>query len=258
MRILLAGSTGYIGSRLLLALRNDGHEVFQYYRGDTVKRGMDCVVNLAGYFVSNHTLDDIDELIDSNVKLVAHLLEAGCPQFIQACTYWKHCDNRDYAPVNLYAATKKAAEDIIKYYSEVRGTKTITLELQDVYGEGDTRDRLVQRLLRGGEIELTDGWQYINPVHVDDVVEGFRLVLGLLSTMEAGKHHRYALPSSEHMTLRRFVDLFNEVRGNTVVPLWGAKPYGGREFFRMYKLGSTRALLGWTPKVELREGIKRL
>ena len=46
-----------------------------------------------------------------------------------------------YAPNTLYAATKHAFQDILFFYRERRGVRSVSLILYDTFGENDTRPR---------------------------------------------------------------------------------------------------------------------
>ena len=87
---------------------------------------------------------------------------------------WQHFGTPDYRPVNLYAATKQAFEDVLAYYADAQGIAAVTLELYDTYGPGDPRRKLIRILFeaaRSGEpIQLSPGEQVIELLHVDDAV----------------------------------------------------------------------------------------
>ena len=69
--------------------------------------------------------------MSSNITFGTQLVEAmvanGCYQFVNTGTSWQHYENDEYNPVNLYAATKQAFEDILRYYVETSALRVITL-----------------------------------------------------------------------------------------------------------------------------------
>ncbi len=95
-------------------------------------------------------------------------------RFVNTGTVWQHFDAAPYSPVSLYAATKQAFADILVFYGEVAGLSVHTIELMDTYGRDDPRAKLIPFLLRAGAegttVEMTDGTQLIDLVHVDDAV----------------------------------------------------------------------------------------
>ena len=96
MKLLLTGSTGYIGSALLRHLRAHGDEVVAIGRlveGEYLsnrlaahKGQLDGCIHLASLFLSAHREDQIPALIQSNVMFGTQVLEAcvklGCRWFI--------------------------------------------------------------------------------------------------------------------------------------------------------------------------------
>ena len=126
-------------------------------------------------------------MIDSNIKLGTFILEAmkqhGCKYFINTSTYWQHYKNYNQ-PICLYAATKKAFEDIIEYYCIDGGIKAISLKLHDVYGYDDHRGKLLNTLIKNGDSEkvfnLTKGEQKLYMVFIDDVIDAYIEALALI------------------------------------------------------------------------------
>jgi nucleoside-diphosphate-sugar epimerase len=78
------------------------------------------VIHLAALVQSQkHSSQDIDRLLDTNIKFATKVLEisvsANVQWFINTGTFWQNFQNAEYSPVNLYAATKQAFEIIAKY-----------------------------------------------------------------------------------------------------------------------------------------------
>jgi nucleoside-diphosphate-sugar epimerase len=149
---LVTGATGFVGSRLVKKLVCDGWVVHIIVRdgskltelkeivGDIHIHEYDgssssmteivsssnpsVVFHLASLFLSEHKSDQINDLIDSNITFGTQLLEAmvTCQVYnlVNTGTSWQHYQNEQYSPVNLYAATKQAFENIVQYYVEAR------------------------------------------------------------------------------------------------------------------------------------------
>lgn len=101
-------------------------------------------------------------MISSNIELGSLLLDCAYNSnvsfFINVGTYWQHYHGEAYNPVNLYAATKQALEDIANYYRIISDMKICTFCLNDTYGKGDTRKKY---LLNGKNLPqtLNKQWQ---------------------------------------------------------------------------------------------------
>src|SRR6476619_3912220 len=138
----------------------------------------DVCFHLATAFRGVHVADDIEPMVTANVGFGTALAEAvsqaGDCVFVNTGTVWQHFDARPYSPVSLYAAMKQAFTDVLRFYEEVASLPVVTLELTDTYGPGDPRPKLLPILVRaareGTELQMTDGTQLIDLLHVDDAV----------------------------------------------------------------------------------------
>lgn len=281
--ILLTGAGGFIGHRLKTRLTAQGAAVHSLVRRsdgpeehiisgeglaavenlEKILRTVqpDLVIHLASLFLAQHTSADIDDLIDSNVRLGLRLLEAmdraGVRRIINTGTFWQHFENRDYDPVNLYAATKQAFEDLLLYYANARGFACATLQLYDTYGPGDTRAKILALLERtareGSHLGMSPGEQLLDLVHVDDVCAAFELCAVRMIEGNTAGHEVYAVSSGSPMRLRDIVQLFQETSGRTLDIGWGERPYRPREVMQPYNRG--KSVPGWRPAVSLRTGL---
>lgn len=288
--IIITGGTGFIGSHLVRRMKQDCYPllIFLHRRGvcsldneieiyqipenlaelqavfETYK--VLGIIHLATNFQPSHTCDQIPGMISSNIEFGTILLDcayrAGVSFFINIGTYWQHYNGEKYNPVNLYAATKQAFEDIAAYYRMISGMKIITLCLNDTYGSNDTRKKIFplwKHLLDHPEnaMMMSKGEQIIDILHVDDVVDGILLLLDLIqknSPLLEGETTFY-LTAKEKFTLRKTAEIFEEVSGRKLNIQWGARPYRDREV--MMPQCSGRILPGWECKISLTDGIRR-
>lgn len=274
MKILLTGSTGFLGSALLSRFHDDGVRVATVGRvKNDVKLSefmsretpLDGCIHLATCFLPSHSEDQIHDLIDANILFGTRVLDAsvrlGCRWFVNAASFWQHA--ADGAPVNLYSATKEAFQQIVSYYGAAYGLKTASLELTDTYGEGDMRKKLVnvwcQSLVEQIPLQMSQGRQEIELIHKDDVVEGFVELSRMLDSGDArisGIGETYYLPVAEKMTLRLVAKVFEEATGGKLPIQWGARPERAREIMKIEHRGCP--LPGWKQKVGLAAGFARL
>ena len=139
------------------------------------------IYHLAACCLNSHGPEQTPALIDSNIVLGAYLLEAasaiGRLPLIYAATIASHYKNEVYCPQNLYGATKQAFSDLLAFYTDAGLLRAVTLVLSDTYGPGDHRPKilnLVKQAAKTGKLlQLTDGQQEYDIVHIDDVVCAF-------------------------------------------------------------------------------------
>lgn len=287
---LITGGTGFIGSHLIRHLRAAHWEVHAVTRSAlSASRTSDfrtvewhwhdgsmlalaqilsavqptVVFHLASLFLAQHAADDVDSLILSNVLFGTQLLEAmdrsNCKCLVNTGTSWQNYDERGFNPVNLYAATKQAFEEIARYYVEARELQMITLRLFDTYGPNDPRPKLLSLLNRasitGEVLEMSPGEQFIDLVFVDDVVRCFALAAGRLLQGKVSVPEIYAVSSGAPLQLRQLVELFSAAVGRPINVSWGKRPYRPREVMRPWSTGNT--LPGWKAEIALDAGLRR-
>jgi nucleoside-diphosphate-sugar epimerase len=288
---LVTGATGYIGSNLVRRLLSDNWSVHIIVRADSnlevlnhildgliihkhegsTKSMIDIVSNaspdvifhLASLFITQHTSNDIESLVTSNILFSTQLAEAavikGVRKFINTSTSWQHFEQNDYLPVNLYASTKQAFEDILKYFVDSYGLKVLNLVLFDTYGPSDFRPKLVALLINSMKsqkvLEMSPGMQMIDMVYIDDVVDAF---IKASSYLDYSKNlfSRYAISSGLPISLLDFVSLFETTLNVKLKINWGARPYRDREVMNTWQ--KFDSLPNWTPQINLSEGLKKL
>jgi nucleoside-diphosphate-sugar epimerase len=291
-KALVTGSTGFVGSNLVHRLIIDGWEIHVIVRSDSkldmlaeiiqeitvhehdgsthdMYRIMaivkpEVVFHMASLVLSENTDKDIVNLVQSNILFGIQLLEAmaahGVTRIINTGTSWQHYENKSYSPVNLYAATKQAFEDMLQYYVEAKGVQAITLKLFDTYGSNDPRPKLLNLIKKTSEdgsiLAMSPGEQFVDLVHINDVVDAFIVASErIINTLVVG-HEKYAVSSDKPLQLRLLVTKFEHVVGKKISIEWGGIPYRKREVMNPWNNG--QRLFGWKPKISLDLGIAEL
>ncbi len=247
-RALVTGATGFVGGHVVRRLVDDGWIVDALVRDPAatllpgvgihpIPEPIDDLIglvddlqpqvcfHLATAFRGVHVPADIEPMVTANVGFGTALAEAvsqaGECTFVNTGTVWQHFDARPYSPVSLYAAMKQAFTDVLRFYQEVAGLPVVTLELTDTYGPGDPRPKLLPILLRAArqhtQLQMTDGTQLIDLLHVDDAVSA------LLATADGTPGETYGASGGETLNLRDLVARFESVSGLHVDAEWGAR-----------------------------------
>lgn len=259
---LITGVTGFIGGRLAVRLLAEGWQVHAIVRPSSETAGLpfakdvhfhvvdkeidlipimrvskpDVVFHLASLYLAEHRHDQVTDLIESNVLFPSLLAEAmaqaGVRCLVNTGTAWQRFCGHSYLPVNLYAATKQAAEDLLSYYVDARGLSLITLRLFDTYGEGDKRRKIVQILIDAaksrGNLAMSPGEQIIDLLHVDDVVDGFLVAGERILTKTEIASEVYHL-SGERYSLRQIASIVENTLNLSVGANFGGRDYRARE-----------------------------
>lgn len=290
-RALVTGITGFIGGELAKRLLADGWQVDAIVRPSsdigslsfsrevtfhTVDDGRDLtpilaaarpdvVFHLASLYLAEHRPDQVGALVQSNILFPSLLAEAmaatGVRRLVNTGTAWQHFGGDDYLPVNLYAATKQAAEDLLLYYADARELSVVTLRLFDTFGHGDKRRKLIQILVdaaRSGEpIDMSPGEQTIDLTHVDDVIDAFMLAAKQLLADDSGACETYYV-SGRRQTVRDLAALVARVLDRPIAANFGGRPYRAREVMQPFKPEGAKMIPGWTAKRRLEDEIPGL
>jgi nucleoside-diphosphate-sugar epimerase len=225
----------------------------------------DIVLHLASEMQRGNSAADADRLLQSNVlfpvRLVEAMLEAGCRRLVNTGSFWQHYGGAAYNPVDLYAATKQALEDLLLYYHEVRGLSCGTLKLFETYGPGDTRRKLLNLLLDAAlvneRIEASPGEQTLDLSHVDDVAAAFKAAANVLCR-SAEPLWETGHVSGERMTLQKLVALVGDAAARGVPVAFGGLPYRAREIMMPMIPRAGPLLTEWQPIRRLREALPEM
>jgi len=289
MKIFITGATGFIGKHLVNFLKKDNQITINLYGDEKTpfedsvktyklnenkpseaiefmqKEKFNGVIHLASLYLTTHTPEQATKLIDSNVRFSTYILECAAQAkvkwFINTGTFWQHYKNKDYSPVNLYAASKQAFESIAQYYWETNKIKFCTLKLSDTYGPNDTRPKIFnlwQKIAETGEtLDMSPGEQIIDISHVDDIVSAFALLANHLSNNhpEVNNGDSFAVKAEKRYTLKELAKIFEESTGKKLNINWGERLYRDRAVMKPWENGDI--VPEWKQKHSLKNNIKK-
>jgi len=291
MKIIVTGATGFVAKALIETLINAKHEVHAIIRPHSNTEGIhkdthfytdhgnssdlvnffkevqaDGVIHLASLFLAQHEVEETEALIVSNILFGTRLLEASVNSevkwFINTGTFWQHFDNEAYNPVNLYAATKQAFQDVAKFYYETKDINFVTIKLNDTFGAGDTRKKvfnLWKNLASSGEhLGMSPGDQIIDISYITDIIEAYTLMIRHLEkdTNYSYKGQAYVVSSSERMPLKALAKVYEKATNSTLNITWGERPYRDREV--MFPWDQGEPVPDWKQKTSLSDAIQNV
>ena len=175
----------------------------------------------------------------------------------QAESYWGHVNPTGVRA--CYDEGKRCAETLFFDYSRQRGVRVKVVRIFNTYGsrmnldDGRVVSNLAVQALAGRPLTIYgDGSQTRSFCHVDDMVEG--LVRMMASADEVTGPVNLGNP--REFTVRQLAEQLVEMTGSAsplrFLPLPADDPRQRRP-----DISKARELLGWQPKIELREGLER-
>lgn len=289
-KILLTGSTGFLGSRLLANLLECGNEVVAIKRSfsDTSKishllghehlhlfdidradpgeifreHAIDTVVHTATEYGRGDT--PVYKILEANLILPLRLAElginAGVKCFINTDSYFNK-NNSTYSNLLNYSLSKKSLLIWLNQLS--RKLKVINVVLEHIYGPHDSASKFIESLIQQiavrkvPRVALTHGHQKRDFVYLDDVVSAY------MTLIEYGRHHDFQFKSFEVGTgqsvqVRDLAEAIKELSHSPTVLGYGDIPYRSDEIMDSKADISQLLELGWHPQTGLRQGLSEI
>jgi UDP-glucuronate 4-epimerase len=159
-------------------------------------------------------------------------------------------------PISLYAATKRSNELVAHVYSKLYGVPCTGLRLFTVYGPWGRPDmayfKFVKSILNDAPIEVYgEGKLQRDFTYIDDITNGIITSLEKPMSYEIinlGNHHT--------VELSYFIECIESILGKKAGKIMKPKPPG--DVIKTWAdINKAETLLGYTPKVNIEEGLKR-
>ena len=233
--------------------------------------GVDVVFHLAAivsidFSVKNPLL--VNEVnVGGTLNVLRESLEAGVKRFVYASScavygdpvYLPINEGHSTKPMSPYGVSKLAAEHYCKVFYEVYGLETICLRFFNVYGPrqvigpySGVITKFIERLKRGEEpIIYGDGKQTRDFVFVRDVVDACLRAMRRKDCVG----NDINVGTGVEVSVNRLANLLAELFNLHSIKFVYAEPRAGDIRKSCADLSKAERLLGYKPKVSLREGL---
>ena len=267
-KILLTGSTGFIGSELLKDLSKDNKVYitlrrkisnkfksknivavqFKNYKELSNKLQnlkINSVIHCATHYVKSHNLDDIEKLGDSNILfgniILENLEKMAVKKFINFSTVWEHANGKKDNYNNLYSAYKASFRNIIRFYKKKYiKTRFLNLVVSDTFGNNDKRKKIVKVLKTNYKkkimTKIISKNLYINLLNVSDIKNAIRLIL-----KKDYKSNTYLLQNKYDFKISDIIADINKYSDNKIKIKWLSNAIIKEKTYKF------RSLKNWKP-----------
>jgi nucleoside-diphosphate-sugar epimerase len=249
---------------------------FQYHRVDIRDRSalrapfagsaVDAVIHLAARTGVRASASDAEDYVATNVLGTRHVLEEcrdhGVPKFVLASSSSVYGNSarpsREEAigqPLSVYAATKRAAEELTRHHHERFGLDVTVLRYFTVYGIAGRPDmavfQFIQRIAEGLPVIIFgDGSQRRDFTYLDEIVRGTTAGLCPLGfeVLNLGSDR----PAAVLDVIRQIERLLGREAN---LEFRAPDPADTAETWA--EISKARSILGWSPLVALPVGLRR-
>ena len=296
MRFLVTGGAGFLGAALANRLIGDGHTVrviddlttgdpnrldpaILFTRGDvtdvpklwTLLQDVDCVYHLAARVSVPESILYPREYnavnVGGTVAVMEAIRDAGVKRVVFASSgaiygTQSHQPVHEDLPPNPdspYAVSKLAAEHYVRTIGTLWKIETVCLRIFNAYGPGQPLPpshapvipQFLKQALAGGSIvTFGAGTQTRDFVYVDDVIDA----LEAAAVAHNVDREVINIGGGAETQLDQLVELIGRITHQTILPLRNASGGGVKRLWA--NLGKAQALLSYTPRTPLEEGLR--
>ena len=177
-KILITGSTGFIGSHIKEFLLEKNYLVIDILRKKNKKKikkiyknykpifynniydlekkikkiQYNIIINCATFYSKNYDCKTVLELIKTNILFSTLIIignQKNLKKIINFDTMMQHSINENFNPMNVYAITKFAHKDISKFIiSKNKNIKFYNFKLYETFGLNDKRNKLIPSIIK--------------------------------------------------------------------------------------------------------------
>lgn len=287
MKILITGATGFLGAKIIEDLLGKGFKIIITKRASSDMRELTRKFGaLDAWDIERQGIENIF-IVHPDIDAIVHAAtDYGRDEARPTTTFWANevfpmkllefamqYKVRLFINIDTFFNSKNVEYDYLQSYTlskrhfqewgyRCASSKTITFvnfRLFHLYGPGDRLNKfttsMIGRCMTGEEIDLSDGEQRRDFIHVDDAVSAIRFILE--AKHDCGYRH-FDVGTGISTRIRDFMELARTISGGGAKLNFGALPIRDGELRDARADTTALRTLGWQPQVGLEAGIQSI
>ena len=242
-KILITGSTGFIGSNIVNLLlkknvyiydilrnknkknkkiidlnKNKNYLPIFYKKFDELEKKLkkvkiDTVVNCATYYTSKNDIKNIENLIRTNIifcSIILEILKNKIKKFINFGSMMEYSQGNYFSPKNFYAVTKYSFQKIEEFYKlNYKNIKFYDLKLYETYGDNDVRKKIIPTIIKSysknKSVKIVSKNLIMNFVHIESLVKVIYMII-----FNKIKEGEYCLKNNKFIKIQKLINTLNK------------------------------------------------
>jgi len=283
VKILVTGGNGYLGTRVVYKLIEEGNNVsllikngsstemfenlqnIQIYstsKNDIEKafeKGVDIVLHMATLYGRNG--ETIEEIVQANVLFPMQILQCAIKHKTK---YFFNTDTALQKLINEYTVTKRQFKEWGIYAGEQEKIRFVNMKLEHFYGPFDSDIKFIGNMLKQfrnnvSHIKTTKGEQERAFIYIDDLIEAILCIVKYESKKEKFEFVEYEIGPDYNIKIKDVLNTMKKLTNSTSEIDFGAIPYRKNEEMKSNCNNSKLKSIGWKQKVLIfEEGIKKI
>lgn len=281
--ILITGINGFLGSHLALQLKKQFNVIGLEYSLDNLFRVKDEQFNIYSSKNSLETIfkqnevfaiihaatlynrenTPITDVLKTNVLLPIELYTLAITNnvkiFINTDSFFNN-PKYNYSYLQDYTLSKRHSIEWLKLM-QTPNCKVVSLKIFHMYGINDALSKFVPMMisrLKSNEsfINTTYGEQTRDFIYIEDVVLAFEVILQSINNIPL-KFTEYEVGTGKSNSIKQLMLSIKDITESKTEIKFGMMPYRENEIMNSVADNSSLIKLGWKPRYQLMEGLKK-
>jgi nucleoside-diphosphate-sugar epimerase len=279
MKIGIIGASGFLGKNLYESLKKEKSlNIIQFSSFKKEKKNWinkvskeiclnkpEVIINCSSSQLLNDDEKSIKQLIETNITSQSIFLKNALKNkkfksLITFGTKWELDSKGKNKPLNFYAATKLAADEILKLFCLDYKLSIYSLKIFDTYGKNDKRKKFLNLLKenykRNKLFKMTAGNQILDLININDLVDLVKIILRDIIKKKKIGFFTYTVSSKKSIKLKNLVKKLIPTLKKKLKISIGSLKYRSKE--TMLPMQKTFNYPGWKPKRKLIKELKKI